>query len=142
MNKEKLTAVTNKICELLKGSSLDPMELRVGCYIKDIWDYEDMYVVGINERCLYACNSNGQSRIPLPVSNSISIIGSPIREAEVLAALNSIEIDIAIMMDGELLIYPLSDREFMLTGIRWQLGQPLSSQPTEVIEFLFNILVK
>lgn len=25
MNNEKLTAVTNKICELLKGSSLDPM---------------------------------------------------------------------------------------------------------------------
>lgn len=107
-HEEKLTAVINKICELLNGSSLDPMR-----------------------------NTDRTWGMDLP---------HPIREAEVLAALCGIKTDygnFGYSMDTYGSIFWIEEHATELTtheGCEWILGQPLSSQPTEVIDFLFNVL--
>lgn len=99
MKNEKLNAVTNKICELLKGTDLDP-----------------------------AIRHYGQS------------VGfASIREAEVLAALDKLNWgDAFIDMSGWL--YYVTSNPHCENSVLIKLGQPLSSQPTEVIEFLFDVL--
>ena len=113
MKNEKLTAVTNKICELLKGSSLDPIK---ECSVKSQYEGVELTHKGVK-------------------------ITSPIREAEVLAALDKLNHGDAFIDMSGYLYYVTSDPHCE-DSVLIKLGQPLSNQPTEVIEFLFNILVK
>ena len=70
------------------------------------------------------------------------IIGSPIRESEVLMALGdtyAIDGDGIFMKLGE---YDTKSDGFVYTNLSepWQLGKHISSQSHEVIEFLYNVL--
>lgn len=147
-NQEKLTVVTNKICELLKGSDLDPMELKAGCIIRPYQancDYQ-IYMMSSGYFHIFAtkqfkCGTKNET-VKYPVSSPYDIIGSPIREAEVLAALNRVsKYDCDWMLDGDgYFNYSDQDGGIEYSAKRWQLGKPLSNQPKEVIDFLFNVL--
>lgn len=67
------------------------------------------------------------------------IIGRPITLEDVLIALDKIEqeYDDAIGIDTNGNIF----KGDTYTGIQWQLGKPLDSQPKEVIDFLKEILL-
>ena len=143
---DKLKAVTDKICELLKGTELDPKKIKIGCVVKmpddipllvlDITEYtvnQDMNIVTVfgNDRTYkYTQRSFGEQ----------CIVGSPIREAEVLMALGKVNyLAFSINGEGEILeneiIEGIAD-----TGYKWVLGKPLDQQSSETIEFLHQIL--
>lgn len=144
MKNEKLTAVTNKICELLKGTELDPMVLKIGCYVGcnefprfKVSSYSEKYVYGITDSGEYASMISRQL-------GSFKIIGSPIREAEVLAALREAPLcnEYALDEDGYFLkreyegwVCVSDDHE------KWYLGKHLDHPENKpAVEFLFNVL--
>ena len=124
---EKLNEVKSEICELLKGTELDPMELKVGCILEHPVT-KTRFKVDSNEH-----TDDDQ------IKSLVNIIGSPIREAEVLMALGEASINerYAICEDG---CFMSCDEVWIGCGEEWELGKTIDQQSDETIEFLFNVL--
>lgn len=168
-HEEKLFAVTNKICELLKDTCLDLMTLKVGCkvnlktvisdglpyvyearivdiygggQIADTGDYDDMYYTVISQ---YAGIEDG---LTLDDIDDEDIIGSPIRLDEVLASLEKLRDDLdGYMIDsGGQFVYmdDCGDCHGMTKidgdALVWRLGNSIKKQSQEVTDFLYIAL--
>lgn len=138
---DKLKKVTNKICELLKGTELNPMVLKNGCKIETFHNGRGVivYDYGVS---LCALSYHNMKTSSIKTFEIQKIIGSPIRESEVLMALGdtyAIDGDGIFMKLGE---YDTKSDGFVYTNLSepWQLGKHISSQSHEVIEFLYNVL--
>lgn len=140
----KLKEVTERICELLKGTELDPMVLKAGCVIEQDGDKGAVLNLTINRRSQpsYMCFNNDIYSTPFHVRTDLlfSIIGSPIRLDEVLMALKTLLL--RPVLDGLAKLFHDNDGNKALLGLMslWQLGKPLSDQSENTINFLHTIL--
>lgn len=137
----------NKICELLKGSDLDPMNLKVGTqlirmFLKDVTDIitgirYDSEMVDFD--IITTINNDG--RTYSWTRRSITSHNVVLREAEVLTALGNATCDpeFALVENGRFLIKQCY--EWDRAGSSWLLGKPLDEQTKETINFLKQILI-
>lgn len=145
----KLEQLTSKIHELLKGTVLDPMELKVGCIVfNDLFD-EPQLIFGINDKFIYTCSTEGTKIYPKPLPKK-NILGSPIKEAELFVALQILcdsHEDWHYELDIEL--FGINHRHIEIARSvkesnkwdweKWVLGKSLNEQPEETINFLHQI---